>query len=175
MIVNDDTSVDTATEIGHGPKTVICLPGWFGSSTGWGQGFVDTLDRERLRYEFMDYRGYGERRGSGGPYTIDQIAQDVLELADEGEWSLLFFDGVFSHAVVKRAAAGEFRVQREFGGTFETVTPSATVRCRARYASSDSPCASAWPRARLRLSWPVAVRIRSPMPASPANVSWRAP
>ncbi len=83
MIVNDDTSVDTATEIGHGPKTVICLPGWFGSSTGWGQGFVDTLDRERLRYEFMDYRGYGERRGSGGPYTIDQIAHDVLELADD--------------------------------------------------------------------------------------------
>lgn len=31
----------------------------------------------------MDYRGYGERRGSGGPYTIDQIAADVLELADD--------------------------------------------------------------------------------------------
>lgn len=83
MIVNDDTSVDTATEIGHGPRTVICLPGWFGSSTGWGQGFLEALDGERLRYEFMDYRGYGERRGSGGPYTIDQIARDVLELADD--------------------------------------------------------------------------------------------
>jgi pimeloyl-ACP methyl ester carboxylesterase len=83
MIVNDDTSVDTAHELGHGPRTVICLHGWFGSSSGWGQGFVDALDPERFRYEFLDYRGYGERRGSGGPYTIDQIAADVLELADD--------------------------------------------------------------------------------------------
>ena len=82
MIVNEDTSVDTAHEVGRGPRTVICLPGWFGSSTGWGPGFLDALDTERFRYEFMDYRGYGERRGSGGPYTIDQIAADVLELAD---------------------------------------------------------------------------------------------
>ncbi|MGD8201692.1 alpha/beta fold hydrolase [Ornithinimicrobium sp. W1679] len=83
MIVNEDTSVDTAHEVGRGPRTVICLPGWFGSSTGWGQGFLDALDTESFRYEFMDYRGYGERRGSGGPYTIDQIAADVLELADD--------------------------------------------------------------------------------------------
>lgn len=83
MIVNEDTSVDTAHEVGRGPRTVICLPGWFGSSSGWGPGFLDALDTERFRYEFMDYRGYGERRGSGGPYTIDQIAADVLELADD--------------------------------------------------------------------------------------------
>lgn len=62
--------------------TVILLPGWFGSATGWGPGFADALDTGRYRYEFLDYRGYGDRRGSGGPYTLDQIAQDVLELAD---------------------------------------------------------------------------------------------
>ena len=83
MIVNEDTSVDTAHEVGRCPRTVICLPGWFGSSSGWGPGFLDALDTERFRYEFMDYRGYGERRGSGGPYTIDQIAADVIELADD--------------------------------------------------------------------------------------------
>lgn len=83
MMVNDDTSVDTAHEVGHGARTVICVHGWFGSSSAWGQGFVDALDQERFRYEFMDARGYGERRGSGGPYTIDQVAADVLELADD--------------------------------------------------------------------------------------------
>lgn len=83
MYVNEDTSVDTAHELGHGPTTVICLPGWFGSSSGWGQGFVEALDCESFRYEFMDYRGYGERRGSGGPYTLDEIAKDVLQLADD--------------------------------------------------------------------------------------------
>ncbi|GAA5159617.1 hydrolase [Ornithinimicrobium tianjinense] len=83
MIVNDDTSVDNAHELGHGGRTVICLHGWFGSSSGWGDGFVGALDPEQFRYEFVDYRGYGDRRGSGGPYTIDQIAADVLELADD--------------------------------------------------------------------------------------------
>ena len=39
----------------------------------------------------------------------------VPEIAD-GEWSLIYFDGVFSHAVVKRPQPGDFRVQDEFGG-----------------------------------------------------------
>ena len=38
------------------------------------------------------------------------------EIVERGEWSLVYFDGNFSHAVVKRPAAGEFRVQAEFGG-----------------------------------------------------------
>lgn len=83
MHVDDDTSVDTAHEVGSGPTTVVCLPGWFGSSSGWGRGFLDALDTSLFRYELMDYRGYGERRGSGGPYTLDTIAADVLRLADD--------------------------------------------------------------------------------------------
>ncbi len=45
------------------------------------------------------------------------------EIRTEGEWSLVFFGGAFSHAVVKRPAAGDFRVQSEFGGTVERVEP----------------------------------------------------
>jgi glutathione synthase/RimK-type ligase-like ATP-grasp enzyme len=41
----------------------------------------------------------------------------VPEIQNPGEWSLIFFEGAFSHAVVKRPAAGDFRVQEEFGGT----------------------------------------------------------
>ena len=36
-----------------------------------------------------------------------------------GELSLIYLDGGFSHAVVKRAAQGEWRVQDELGGTVE--------------------------------------------------------
>lgn len=45
------------------------------------------------------------------------IQQFVPEIRDQGELSLMFFDGEFSHAVRKRPCAGEFRVQEEFGGT----------------------------------------------------------
>jgi glutathione synthase/RimK-type ligase-like ATP-grasp enzyme len=34
-----------------------------------------------------------------------------------GEWSLILFGGKFSHAVIKRPAEGEFRVQPHLGGT----------------------------------------------------------
>jgi glutathione synthase/RimK-type ligase-like ATP-grasp enzyme len=47
----------------------------------------------------------------------------VPEIVDEGEWSLLFFDGAFSHAVLKTPKGGDFRVQTQFGGTVERVTP----------------------------------------------------
>lgn len=35
----------------------------------------------------------------------------------EGEWSLLFYGGRYSHAVLKRPQQNDFRVQREHGGT----------------------------------------------------------
>lgn len=38
------------------------------------------------------------------------------EIQSQGEWSLLFFDHQFSHAVIKQPQAGDFRVQRDFGG-----------------------------------------------------------
>ena len=44
------------------------------------------------------------------------------EIADSGELSLTFFDGAFSHATIKRARAGEFRVQTEHGGTVDSTT-----------------------------------------------------
>jgi len=40
-----------------------------------------------------------------------------------GETSLLFFGGRFSHAVNKRPVPGEFRIQVQFGGLYETVAP----------------------------------------------------
>ena len=40
----------------------------------------------------------------------------VDEIATEGEWSLLFFAGEYSHAVLKRPRPGDFRVQEAHGG-----------------------------------------------------------
>jgi glutathione synthase/RimK-type ligase-like ATP-grasp enzyme len=45
----------------------------------------------------------------------------IASLAREGEWSFVFLGGQFSHAVLKRAAPGEFRVQSNFGGSVTRV------------------------------------------------------
>jgi glutathione synthase/RimK-type ligase-like ATP-grasp enzyme len=48
----------------------------------------------------------------------DFIVQPFLkEIEEHGEWSFLFFNGKFSHAILKKAKEGDFRVQASFGGT----------------------------------------------------------
>jgi glutathione synthase/RimK-type ligase-like ATP-grasp enzyme len=47
----------------------------------------------------------------------------VAQVVDPGEWSLVFLGGRFSHAVVKRPARGEFRVQIEHGGSADAAVP----------------------------------------------------
>ncbi len=43
----------------------------------------------------------------------------LSSIAAEGEYSLFYFDGQFSHAIIKHPATGDFRVQDQFGG-YET-------------------------------------------------------
>src|SRR5258706_7374133 len=44
------------------------------------------------------------------------VQEFMPEVAEEGEWSLIFFGGQFSHAVKKYPATGDFRVQEALGG-----------------------------------------------------------
>ncbi|MGH8186449.1 MAG: ATP-grasp domain-containing protein [Steroidobacteraceae bacterium] len=60
----------------------------------------------------------------------------VPEVAREGEWSLLFFGGAYSHAVCKRPANDDYRVQREFGGSVDIVAPPPEALEAARHAVS---------------------------------------
>lgn len=62
------------------------------------------------------------------PTTLDYLVQPfVPEVADAGEWSLVFFDGAFSHAVLKRPRDGDYRVQHEHGGSSGLAIPSAPI------------------------------------------------
>lgn len=55
----------------------------------------------------------------------DFIIQPFLtEIEEDGELSFLFFNGKFSHALLKKAAKGDFRVQATFGGTVHPQNPS---------------------------------------------------
>lgn len=56
------------------------------------------------------------------------MVQPYLEaVEDEGELSLIFFDGQFSHAIRKVAAEGDFRVQPEWGGHITRYEPDELV------------------------------------------------
>jgi len=47
----------------------------------------------------------------------------IPEVAEVGEYSLLFFNGKFSHAVLKTPAKSDFRVQHYYGGTIKIIDP----------------------------------------------------
>jgi glutathione synthase/RimK-type ligase-like ATP-grasp enzyme len=63
----------------------------------------------------------------------------VEEIQTRGEWSLVFIDAELTHAVLKRPASGEFRVQPRLGGTVETPVPPDGVRAVARAALAALP------------------------------------
>jgi len=54
----------------------------------------------------------------------DYIVQPLMQEVQNGEWSHVFFNGMHSHAILKRPAAGDFRVQQIYGGTIEQLFPS---------------------------------------------------
>jgi glutathione synthase/RimK-type ligase-like ATP-grasp enzyme len=56
----------------------------------------------------------------------------VDEIVTSGEWSIVFFDGEYSHAVLKKPAAGDFRVQEELGGVGEPGHPPRAIVEQAR-------------------------------------------
>lgn len=51
------------------------------------------------------------------------LVQEYQPQIKEGEYSFIFFDKVFSHAVLKTPSKNEFRVQSEFGGKIIPVMP----------------------------------------------------
>jgi glutathione synthase/RimK-type ligase-like ATP-grasp enzyme len=68
------------------------------------------------------------------------------EIQSAGELSLLFFDGVFSHAVCKRPKAGDYRVQYQFGGSTEDVPVSAELVAQARVCVEHAPAPPVYAR-----------------------------
>jgi hypothetical protein len=54
----------------------------------------------------------------------DMLVQQFMDpVVAEGEWSFVFFQKQYSHTVLKKAQPGDFRVQDDFGGTVELISP----------------------------------------------------
>ena len=57
--------------------------------------------------------------------THDMLVQPFFPTISElGEASLMVFGGKFTHAILKKAKAGDFRVQDDFGGTVHDYNPT---------------------------------------------------
>ena len=67
-------------------------------------------------------------------------------IAAEGEYSILLFDSVYSHALVKRPKAGDFRVQPHLGGTEVPCEPPPGAVELAKAALAAAPASATYAR-----------------------------
>jgi glutathione synthase/RimK-type ligase-like ATP-grasp enzyme len=69
--------------------------------------------------------------GASDPLPAEAVGRRMLiqpylpAIAAEGEMSLFFFGGRYSHAISKHPANGDFRVQEQFGGSERRIDPPA--------------------------------------------------
>jgi len=105
-----DLSLSTVLDERDWPKAVV-KP--LVSASAWR-----TFVTERPTTEADDPAWRELLRDSGA-----MVQEFVAEVQTKGEWSLLFLGGAFSHAVLKRPRAGDFRVQSELGGTAVPAEP----------------------------------------------------
>ena len=100
------------------------------AETGWSRAVlkpmtgasgysVELAARERVR-DWVS-RLAAEAHASG------VLVQEFLPEIEGGELSLIYFDGIFSHALRKRPPQGEFRVNSRFGATRSAETPPREV------------------------------------------------
>jgi glutathione synthase/RimK-type ligase-like ATP-grasp enzyme len=70
------------------------------------------------------------KRGDALPeLSLPMMAQPFLpSIQTEGEMSLIFIDGEFCHALIKRAKDGDYRIQSSYGGTEHAIEPDVTDR-----------------------------------------------
>ena len=82
----------------------------------------------------------GEERFARLVRERDLMVQPFLPAIEtDGELSLVFLGGAFSHAVRKRPRPGDFRVQEEHGGTAEPAAVSAHLVRQAAHALAVAP------------------------------------
>jgi hypothetical protein len=77
------------------------------------------------------------------PFMVQPFVPSVIE---EGEFSLFYFSGDFSHAILKTPKADDFRVQEEHGGFIRGVQPSPELRRQADAAMLVLPAAPLYAR-----------------------------
>ncbi len=89
-------------------------------NAGWQQAVIKprisaTAHRTKLirAEKAYDAQGFFDELRAGPGVMVQKFMEAIVH---QGEWSLMFFDGKFSHAALKTPKSGDFRVQHDFGG-----------------------------------------------------------
>jgi glutathione synthase/RimK-type ligase-like ATP-grasp enzyme len=106
------------------------------------------------RYAWRDQLGTVQSSSpSAGPVLVQPFVGSVQ---DEGEYSLFYFAGAYSHAILKTPAPGDFRSQEEHGAAIRALDAERSLRAAGEAAIAAAPTMPLYARVDL---------VRSPDPA----------
>ena len=72
----------------------------------------------------------------GESYFVQPFMREIFE----GEWALMFFNGKYSHCVLKMPGSGDYRVQHYHGGSVNAATPHpAYIASAGAYVAQFAP------------------------------------
>ena len=63
----------------------------------------------------------------------------IQSIVDQGEYSLFYFAGEYSHSIIKTPKSGDFRVQEEHGGLLKSISPGVELLTAANKALQTIP------------------------------------
>jgi glutathione synthase/RimK-type ligase-like ATP-grasp enzyme len=116
------------------PPTLFIEPGEIRSlaeivkSTGWNDCILKPAVSGAARHTYKLNAFNVKDHETIFRKLIDEESMLIQEfqhqITTKGEVALMVFGGKFSHAVLKKAKAGDFRVQDDFGGTVHEYLPS---------------------------------------------------
>lgn len=119
-------------------------------STGWSVMVVKpTVSASGWETWLVERAGVAEDEARFADHlrSRDLMIQPFMPgVLSEGEVSMIFLEGRYSHAVRKRPRPGEFRVQEEHGGSVEREEPTATLVGQAADALAVAPPGSLYAR-----------------------------
>ncbi len=131
---------------------VPTVPTWFGNVDPAAiAAAFDQLEADELivkpQVSAGSYQTHRLKRGEAIPSVPDAMIQPFLPaIADEGEYSLFYIGAALTHAIVKRATGGDFRIQPQFGGVNATWTPDAEALAVASAALAAAPAQPTYAR-----------------------------
>lgn len=117
-----------------GWSDAIVKPAVSASATDTWRVRVGSTDTDEVRFAALLER------------TTVLIQRYVPEIETRGEWSLVFIGGTLSHSAIKRPRRGDFRVQKEHGGSVEPAAPPRHVVDAAEAVMAALPVAPLFAR-----------------------------
>lgn len=129
------------------PTTVVLAagadPAAIYAAQGWSQAVIKPVAGasghlvERVNRDALG--AWGTQVRTQRPQSEWLLQEFLPEIQQSGEVSLIFLGGEFSHAIVKRPDAGEFRINSQYKGQIARVQPAPRILAQAQQVLACLP------------------------------------